>query len=363
VLQQLTPMNQDRIKVLFLPNYSLGNPYQQLLSQSVASYGVDVQLSDGVGRLPILGAISKWGTPQILHLHWTQGFLTSESRIKSSILAGRFLGELLAVKKKGIKLIWTVHNLLSHERQVKGEQYINHMLGHLCNHMIVHSSFGRDAVKEAYRLPTNVSEKIHVIPHGHFLDSYDNVVSKQEARAQLGLPADATVFLFFGAIRPYKGVSRLVKAFRKVASPKAYLVIAGKPLNGEIAEEIMRACEGDPRIHLCLQNVPAEQIQVYMNASDVTVFPYQDIFTSGSVLLAMSFGKAIIAAQLRYLREVIDPEGALFYRTDDELECMLEMALTVDLARMGARNRVRAQSFNWEGIGRRTSELYWQVIN
>jgi beta-1,4-mannosyltransferase len=356
-------MNRDPVKVLFLPNLSPENPYQQRLAQAVAPYGVDVQLGNFAVGFPILGAINKWGKPHILHLHWAGGALARESLIKSLVLPGRFLGELLAVRARGIKLVWTVHNIWSHERQIMGERFINHILVRLCHYVIVHSSFGPAAVREAYRLPAQVVEKIHVIPHGHYMDSYDNTVTRQKAREQLGLAADATVFLFFGQIRPYKGVPCLVKAFKAVTSPHAHLVIAGEPQNNYIEQELVRACDGEARIHLFLQNVPAEKIQVYMNASDVVVFPFQEIFTSGSALLAMSFGKAIIAARLRYLEEVLDSEGALFYHTEDELERILERALTVDLVEMGHRNRARAQTFDWETIGRRTSELYFQAIN
>src|SRR5438093_8779378 len=105
------------MKVLFLPDWSSGNPYQQKLAEALERCGVRVTLGDGIGRLPILGAIWTY-RPDILHLHWTQPFSIRSKRVKSAMAILRFVIELLTARLLGFKLVWTVHNLFQHERAV-----------------------------------------------------------------------------------------------------------------------------------------------------------------------------------------------------------------------------------------------------
>jgi len=97
-----------------------------------------------------------------------------------------------------------------------------------------------------------------------------------------------------------------------------------------------------------------------MNASDVVVFPFQKIFTSGSVLLAMSFRKAVIAANLKFLDEVLAPDGRILYDPNDSdgLQGAMQRALSSDLRVMGMQNRDKAKGFDWKVIGEQTLQVY-----
>ncbi|NLZ53195.1 MAG: glycosyltransferase family 4 protein [Thermoanaerobacteraceae bacterium] len=354
------------MKVLFLPDGSRSNPYQRELAEALKRHGVDVTLSDGIGRLPILGAIRARGKPDILHLHWTHGFLIASSRVKTVIKSLRFLFELLVVKFLGIKIVWTVHNLLEHERHhPQLELFFNRILVRLYDHLIVHCSFAREAVIQTYRLPDRSKAKISIIPHGHYINSYENKLSQEEARARMKLAKEDRVFLYLGQIRPYKGVLQLIDTFRKLESPQAKLVIAGKPANEAIEAAVKKRCRLDNRILTFLQFVPDREIQLYMNAADVAVFPYQDILTSGAALLAMSFGKPIIIPNIGCVPEIVDCQGGFLYDPSKEeglLEA-LKQALGRDLATMGKHNIDKARNFDWDVIAQKTVEVYQQYLS
>src|SRR5581483_9462322 len=109
------------------------------------------------------------------------------------------------------------------------------------------------------------------------------------ARAELGLPANALVYLFLGFIKPYKGVEELIEAFRRMDGAPLRLLIVGKPLDDETRRRVEALAVRDARIHTYIDYVPDERLQVYMNAADVSVFPFRKMHTSGSMHLAMSF--------------------------------------------------------------------------
>ena len=82
-------------------------------------------------------------------------------------------------------------------------------------------------------------------------------------------------------------------------------------------------------MRLDLGFVPDEELQVYLRAADVVACPFLEIFTSGSVLLAMSFERAVIAPRRGCVTETLDEAGGILYDADDPqgLEGALRVAM------------------------------------
>jgi glycosyltransferase involved in cell wall biosynthesis len=318
-------------------------------------------MGNGTDRLPILGAIRVHGKPNVLHLHWTHPYLLGRNRAKSIMRSIRFLAELFIVKILGIKVIWTVHNLLEHERRdPQVELFFNRFLVRLYDHLIVHCSFAREAVVQNYQLPDGFKHRIYVIPHGNYMNNYENEVTQKKARARLGLGDSDIVFLYFGTIRPNKGVLQMTDTFRKFQSPRVRLLIVGEPASEAIRRELMERCKCDSRIRAFLRFVPAKDVQLYMNAADVVVLPFQDILTSGSALLAMSFGKPVIAPRMGCIPEILHSKGVFLYDHGEEegLLKAIRQASLANLAAMGKYNSCKAKRFDWNVIAQKTCALY-----
>lgn len=350
------------MKILFLPNWS-DNPYQSDLASALKKRGVTVIMGgrSGIDRLPILGAIGAHGKPTVLHLHWTHPYLLGRSHTRSIIRSMRFIVELFIVKLLGIKIIWTVHNLLDHEMPYPQlEFFFNRLLVRLYDRLIVHCAFAREAIIRTYKLPDHYRKKIHVVPHGSYIDTYENSLSRQESRAMLGLGERDIVLLYFGTIRPYKGVLRMTETFRKLQNPLVRLLIVGEPKSEAIKKELLKHCESDGRIRTFLKYVPATEVQIYMNAADVVVLPFQDILTSGSTLLAMSFGKPVIAPRIGCIPEVLDNRGAFLYDHNGEEGILkaIHQVFSANLAAMGKHNYCKAKLFDWNMIAQKTCALY-----
>ena len=157
-----------------------------------------------------------------------------------------------------------------------------------------------------------------------------------------------------GWVRSYKGVWELYEAFAKLDEPDARLVIAGEAVDGAYAARLTAAAKGDERIHLSLGFVPDEDLQLYLRAADVVATPFLEIFTSGSVLLAMSFGRAVIAPRRGCVTDVLDEAGGILYDADDPqgLEGALRVAMDADLEAMGRHNGTGPLSIRLEPGGR-----------
>lgn len=350
-------------KALLMPDATLGNPYQRQLAEALGRFGVEVAFANPAGVLPLLSAVADHAPVEILHLHWTHQLVVADGRLKSVVKAVRFIMELAWLRLRGVRLVWTAHNLLEHEQRHPGiELFFGRIAERLYHRIIVHCDVARCAVAQTYRISPRRQHKLHTIPHGHFIGTYPNTVSQNEARLRLGIGPARPVLVHFGQIRPYKGVFELLDAFERLDAPSAVLLIAGRPWDEATAGMLRVRARRDPRIRLYLGFVPDDEVQIYLNAADVVVLPYRDVLTSGSAMLAMSFGRAVVMPRCGCAEEMMGGEqGAVLYDaadTDSGLDRALQRALNMDLAAMGKRNHERAASFGWEAIASLTAHAY-----
>jgi len=344
--------------LVFIPDYTETNPYQSNLA---AALDREV-IFGGDEFLPVVRTL--WHRDvSAVHYHWLGQYFNAESRREQALKFALFAVQLLAVRLSGVPVVWTVHNVAFHdsdyprlERWFKGW----FVRSGTCDRLIVHCASMTDVVVETFDLPASVRERIDVVPHGHYLDNYETGVSQSEARAELGVEASATVFLFFGMIRRYKGVFDLVDAFREASLPDSRLLVAGNPRDDTIERELRAHTHDADGIRGVFEYVPDERIQYYMNAADVVVLPFRDITTSGSAVLAMSFGKAVVVPALGCLPELLDEDGAVLYSQNepDALTNALETVATRDTDVMGAHNLELARKYDWDSIADRTNRTY-----
>ena len=362
-LYRLASGASDRCHAAFLPWYG-GNPYQRQYADHLLKHGVRVEGIDqsiaSLLRLPFRSA------PDVLHLHWLHPFCQSPGVVESICRMVLFLIGVTVLRLRGTRLVWTVHNLRSHEtRHPRLDRVCSTFIARRAAAIHVHCQTAQRAVRRAFALAN--TNRIFVLPHGHFINSYENRIGQLAAREKLGLSADETVFLFLGHIRPYKGVLDLIGAFDRIDDPNARLLIAGKTAPPEAEGVIRDAIRGPSKIDFRPGFVADDSIQVYLNACDLVVLPYRDILTSGAAVLAMSFGKACVAPRLGCLPDVLDADGGFLYdaRHADGLADAIKEAATAkgDLPRMGEHNRELAKGWDWNDIARATADIYTRVID
>lgn len=352
------------MNVVFIPYYD-SNPYQKLLIRSLSKKSVFVYTIFSTSYYPfslILKVLFHW-KPQILHIHWLHHFLLSDSWVKTFIKSVFFISELVVVKLLGIKIVWTVHNVLSHDsRFIRLELFFTKIISRFCSRIIVHGDYVKSKVIKLYGVDHYV---IRVIPHGHYIGYYRNEVSKKQARDLLKLDEREFVFLYFGMIRPYKGVIELIEAFKRLKHTGSRLLIVGKPVNKDIAECVLKECRDDKRVRVVFDFVPDDEVQIYMNAADIVVLPYRESSTSGSLVLSMSFSKPVIAPSIRSITEILHPRGGIVYDPSDKcgLVGAMRQALTSKLSEMGKYNLEIIRNFGWDYIANETYRVYMDCLD
>ena len=213
-----------------------------------------------------------------------------------------------------------------------------------------------------YQPSAGAVDRLHVVPHGSYVRHYDVDADAGAARDALGLPAGGRVFAFVGAIRRYKNVAELLNAFSNLAEfgPDDRLLVCGKPLPKKLGRELHERAAADPRIVLRLDRIPEAELSGILRAADAAVMPFRDVLTSGSAILALSHGRAVIAPSMGCLPSTLPGDATILYdpAAPDGLRGALRAAATADLAGMGKRARAWADGLDWGPIAAETARLY-----
>ena len=164
-------------------------------------------------------------------------------------------------------------------------------------------------LKTAYDYAVNyfpVLDKIPytVIPTGHYIGIYPNEIGLAEAREKLHLPDEAKIIGFVGNISAYKGIYELLKVFNEIKDTNTLLLLAGIPNNNETQKKVEKAVEKDKRIKVYWGLIPNEELQYYLNASDLIVLPFRKINNSGSLYMTLSFNKHVLVPDFPQMLEV-----------------------------------------------------------
>lgn len=351
------------IRSLILPEWTDGNPYLLLLQKALAGRDIHASFASELGAAHPLREMARGQGPQILHFHWTEPFISGTSTTTALRRATRFVTALLLLRLRGCQLVWTVHNLERHDALHPRLELLAHqLLARIAHALIVHHPIADGITRRKFRL--SPSKRILVAPHPHFIGAYPTGVDRATARSKLGLNANHRVFLFFGALRHYKRIPILVEAFRGVTRKDARLLIAGRCSSSEYERTLREMCRSDDRITLEPGTVPSKQVQIWMSAADAVVLPQDQVLTSGSAVLAMSFGKALIAHDSPHIRFLLGSESPGIYKPNDPaiLRGILEDALSNwDFQAIGRHNRARIEEFSWDDMAKVVEQAYARV--
>ena len=346
------------------------NAYQPRLLEELRKLGIDAR---GAKRsnLPLLRRRA-----DAVHFHWIQhrwfGY-----RLARGMVCEAFFAQLRAMRAQGTRLVWTIHNLVPHECDDHNAEL--RLLARMCRSVdacIVHSQYARDAVIAAVdpqgrdeSLSAGLRARLHVIPHGNYIGCYQPRLDRDAERARLGVSSDETLFAFVGQIREYKQVDTLIHAFRSANAHRTRLLVCGRPKGDRVARSLYEARGDDPRIKFELGFLPDDALASALLASDAVVLPYRDSLTSGAALLAMSYGRTVVAPDVGCFGELLGTGSLGLYAaeeansgassTEELARALVEVAARADSrVATGAAHLERARSFDWPTIARATAALY-----
>jgi glycosyltransferase involved in cell wall biosynthesis len=347
------------MKVLMMPDYRAFNPYQKLLADALAGCGAEVVFPAGYRRgLPLFRAARDAGWPDVLHLHWTTPFLRARGAVGYALYAAKVCLDLVLVRLAGTRVVWTMHNFLSHEAaHPRTEAALCRAICRIASRVVVHGGAGRDYARAAFGCP---DRKIAVIPLGHYRAAYGPALPRGDARARLGLAPGARVFLCLGLLRPYKGLEALLEAWGRLRPEGATLLVVGQSLDPAYGERLRRLAAATPGVRLDDRYVPDDEIPVFFSAADAAVLPFLRVLTSSSVILAMSYGVPVVAPRVGDIPEVLQGADDLLFDPGrpDALRDALVAALGSDLRPLADRTAAACGRFGWGPIAAETLRAY-----
>ena len=249
-------------------------------------------------------------------------------------------------------VVLTAHDVLPREPR-RGQLAAQRRLYERVDAIVVHSQHGRARLVDALGI---ASAKVSVIPHGVFTHLRD-------VPGERGLPADLAavdkpVVLFFGLLRPYKGVDVLLDAWR-AAALDAELWIVGMP-RMDLAP--LRAAAG-PNVRWVPRFVADDEVAAYFRRADLVVLPYREIDQSGVLFTALAFDAPLVLSAVGGFPELAADGAAAIVAPGDaralagELQRLLgDGAARAELA-AGAR-AAAAGRYSWDAIAAAHLALY-----
>ena len=347
------------------------NPYQRLLYRHLEQFGV--RLADRA-ELKTGWLIRNRRRVRILHFHWPQGYYRWSGRPAwaqrplSWLRLCLFTARLAVARSLGYRIWWTIHQVFPHEALSPTlDRTAGTILARSASVLTAHD---HASVEVAVRELGIAPERIAVVPHGSYVGvsplQLDPPAARRATREELGLPDDAFVFLAFGHLRGYKEIGLLLEAFALVADERARLLIAGLPLDEHATAATREAARRDPRIRLVLEFVPDEQVAALFATADAAVLSRGDGGTSGALVLALSLGTPVVAADVPTPRELLHGEkaGWLFAPGDaGSLSSALDRAASDGTAAAkGAAARAIADEIPWEKLAPRYADLLGRAL-
>lgn len=198
---------------------------------------------------------------------------------------------LSTMKKRGIKTVFLCINIFEHEDNTLKRSVTKFMLRRV-NSIIVHSE--QEKVTAQALNPRALVVK-QLLP----LFRYDTPAVE-------GRDPHTLELLFFGFVRPYKGLDTLLKAMALLRNHAIRLTIAGEfwhDKNNYI--ELIDSLGIQEYVNIIDRYVSDNDMATHFSQADLVVLPYKQTITSGIIATAYGFGKPVLATNVGGFYEII----------------------------------------------------------
>lgn len=289
-----------------------------------------------------------FGRYDVFHVHWPEVLLRGANPLKTSIRCVMFTLLLLRVKFGRPVIVRTIHNEAPHESLDPLRRLLHRWCDRLTTLWISLSEFTEP--------PGDAPNR--VIPHGHYKDWFsDHRRSVTDGRRIPGR------VLFFGLIRPYKGIDRLIEAFAGITDPDVELRIVGRVMDERLGEQIEQACRHDDRVSAVDAYLTDDELVEELASATLVVLPFTKSSNSGSLLLALSLDRPVLAPADPLVEQISNEVGRGWVHTFERP--LTSTALAAALTATDSEPPVAPPDLdlrNWERIGRLHAEAFADAL-
>ncbi len=258
--------------------------------------------------LPFQPLMLKIPAADVFHIHWPEGIFEGRAGgipPLAALKAYRVVRASRRIRRSGGLVALTAHNATPHLnltgwRGALWQRYHRQLLHE--TGLLIGLSEGSLAT---FRSLNPGAEAIQgcVIPHPHYKTVYPPPPPSHAARAELGLPADRLIIGMIGSMRGSKQIGDAIRVFRETATQSEMLLVMGA-CSDVTWSELTRAAGDDSTVRLERGTLSDLELAAAFGAIDVCLLNQATILSSGTALLALSFGVPIIAPASGVLPEL-----------------------------------------------------------
>jgi glycosyltransferase involved in cell wall biosynthesis len=246
-----------------------------------------------------------------------------------------------------------VHNSLPHE-SFPGDAFMSRSVLNMADHLVMH---GQSEAERATRIGVHYEKMVTAF---HPVSDQFALVSESRESIRLDLGLRSKVLLFFGFIRPYKGLDCLLAAFRTIAPkyPEVSLLIVGERFydgdNEECKNDIfLQQLPSDNPVRLQIvwvdRYVANEEVGRYFSVADVFIAPYLSVTQSGPLNIAYAFDMPVIASDLPGFRECVgDGKSGYLFSAGNSADLAKKIELFIRKPIHADQVRHYRQQFSWD---------------
>ena len=277
--------------------YTFSRQYLEFLFPGKTQYTPKKESNISVSSIPILDSINPFSFfktarrirlfyPDILLMKYWTPFLAPA------------LGTVAMLLKNRVKVISILGNVMPHEKYFFDKFLTKYFLYQNDGFIVMCESVKQELLK--------LSPKALFIKRLHPLyNHFGELIDKSIARSKFKIKNKQKVLLFFGFIRPYKGLDILLKAFKHLS--KDYILLLAGECYDDFSQyqKLIEKSEKRENILVYDKYISDKEVPYFFSAADVCVLPYKSATQSGVTSIAYHFNLPVIATDRGGLREYI----------------------------------------------------------
>jgi glycosyltransferase involved in cell wall biosynthesis len=247
------------------------------------------------------------------------------------------------------KILFICHNIIPHEKRYGDMTLIRFALKPV-DYFITMADV---VTKDLLLLKPNARYEMTPLP---VFNLFGNRMDRTEARRKLELNGNDNLILFFGFIRKYKGLDRLIKTLPLVLNRLQIKLLVVGEFYGDEEEyrELVRSHHLENQVIIKADYCPNEMVGLYFSAADVVVLPYRSATQSGIVQIAYHFNKPVIVTNVGGLQEIVHHEKTGLVVPPDDPEKLADAIVRYfneSLEKnMTGQIMVEKGKYTWEGF-------------
>jgi len=258
------------------------------------------------------------------------------------------------------KVIAIFDNVVPHEKRPGDVMFTRLFVNSIDGAVVMSESVKNDLFKFRSNIPVILN------PHPLF-DNFGKRTDRKEALARLGLDSSYTYLLFFGFVRPYKGLDLLIKALRWVKEEyvNIKLIVAGEFYEDDKPYKKLAEQEGLTEDIIFFDRfINDDEVAVFFSACDLVVQPYRSATQSGVTQIAYHFEKPMVVTGVGGLKEIV-PDGKCGYVVSPDPESIADAIIRY----LSERNvtdfvsyiREEKKRYSWDKMTAGIFEIYKKI--